>query len=150
MLDLRNVLLTAHILAAMLTIGWLAVHGMFLPRIIRGGPENAGFVRGAAEVAAKVGPLSGLVLVLGIWLVLRDGDDAYSFSDGWVSASMLIFVVTGVLGGVFTAKAEKSAAEKLGAGQPAPDEARKIALLSGISLVLLVAVVWLMVAKPGG
>jgi uncharacterized membrane protein len=149
MLDLRNVLLTAHILVAMLTIGWLAMHGMVLPRIIRGGPENAGFVRASVSVSEKVGPLSGLVFLLGIWLVLRDGDDAYSFSDGWISASMLLFVVTAVLGGVFTAKAEKSAAAKLAAGQPAPEEARRIALLSGISMLLLVIVVWLMVAKPG-
>jgi uncharacterized membrane protein len=145
----RNVLLSAHILAAILFIGWLAMQGIVLPAMIRRGPENAAFVRSACTVSAKAGPATSLVLLLGVWLVLRDRHDAYSFGDGWIGASIAIFVATGVIGGVVIGRAEQRAAEKLTAGQPAPEEARTIAIGTAVNLVLLVAVVWLMVAKPG-
>jgi hypothetical protein len=75
MFTLRNVLLTAHILVAIFTIGWLIMDAIVLPGAIRSG--QAGADRFAGSVAKKVGPASSLVLLLGIWLVLRDGDDAY-------------------------------------------------------------------------
>ncbi|HWL38206.1 MAG TPA: DUF2269 family protein [Frankiaceae bacterium] len=148
MLNLRNVLLTAHILAAIVTVGWLALQSMVVPGLIRRGPENAGYVRGSASVARKAGPLSGLVFVLGLWLVLRDGDDALDFSEPWISASMLIFIVTAVLGGAVGGKAEQRAADKLAAGQTALDEARTLSIVGAVDMLLLVVIVWLMVAKP--
>lgn len=146
---MREILLTAHILVAIVTIGWLAMQSMVTPGLIRGGPKNAGAVRASANVAKRLGPLSGLVFLLGLGLVLRDGDDAIDFSDPWLSASMLIFVVTAVLGGAVGGKAEERAAAKLEAGQPAPDEARTLSIVGGINMLLLVVIVWLMVDKPG-
>jgi uncharacterized membrane protein len=149
-LNLRNVLLTAHVLVAMLTIGWLATQGLVMPALIRKGPANAAFVRVSSGVASKVGPASALVFLLGIWLVLRDGDDAYDFSDAWISASMLIFVVTAVVGAVGIGRTEERAAAKLEAGESADAEASRLTLLSAVETVLFVVVLWLMVAKPGG
>ena len=146
-MTLRNVLLTLHILVAILTIGWLAMQSMLLPRAIRAG--NAGAVRFAHEAGAKLGPLSATVFLLGIWLVLRGGEDGADFNDQWISMSMLLFLVAIVNGSVPIARAEKSAAEKLAAGQPAADEAKRIAMLGGINNLILLVIVWLMVAKPG-
>jgi uncharacterized membrane protein len=143
---LRNVLLALHILSAILIIGWLATQTMVVPGAIRGGPENAGFVRVASGFAKKIGPASVVVLLLGLWLVGQS--DVYSFKDKWVGIAIVLFIVTAVIGAKFIGGAEERAAAKLEAGQPAPDEAKTIAMLGGISTLLLVAIVWLMVAKP--
>ena len=146
MFNFRNVLLTLHILAAILIIGWLAMQSMVIPGAIRRG--QAGAVRFGASLSRKIGPASSVVLLLGIWLVLRDGDDGIDFSDKWVGLAIALFVVTAVIGAVFIGKAEERAAEKLEAGQPATDEARTISMLGGLSTVFLLVIVYLMVAKP--
>lgn len=149
-MTLRNVLLTAHILVAILTIGWLAMQSMIVPGMIRRGPSSAGYVRASAGVAKKLGPASGLVFLIGIWLVLRDDEDLHDMGDTWVSISMLLFIVAAVVGAVFIGRAEERAAAKLEAGQTALDEARTISMLGGISTLILVVITYLMVAKPGG
>lgn len=143
----RYVLLTAHIFFAIVIIGWLSMQAMVVPGAIRKG--NAGFARFAADTARKVGPTSIVVFLIGIGLVLRDKNDNIDFSDGWVSAAMLLFIVTAVIGAVFIGKAEHAAAGKLEAGENADAEARTIAILGGISTLLLLVIVFLMVRKPG-
>jgi len=144
----HHVLLTAHIFFAVLIIGWLAMNSMIVPGAIRKG--QAGFVAYAAGMSKKIGPTSTIVFFLGIWLVLRDKKDGIDFSDGWVSAAMLLFIVTAVIGAVFIGRAEHAAAEKLAAGENADAEARTISILGGISTLLLLVIVYLMVRKPGG
>jgi uncharacterized membrane protein len=148
-MTLRNVLLTAHILTAILTIGWLAMQSMVMPGIIRRGPSAAGFVRASSDVAKKVGPSSVIVFLIGLALVLRQKDDYAEFKHVWVNISMLLFIVTAVIGAVFIGRTEERAAEKLEAGETALDEARTLSILGGISTLLLVTIVYLMVAKPG-
>lgn len=147
-MTLRDILLTAHILTAILTVGWLAMQSMVTPGMIRRGPSSASYVRASSAFAKKIGPMSGLVFLLGIWLVLRQKDDFAEFEHAWVSISMLLFIVTAVLGAVFIGRAEERAADKLEAGQTALDEARTISVLGGISTVMLVVITYLMVAKP--
>ena len=146
---MRDVLLTLHILSAIVLIGWLALHSLVVPGLIRRGPENANFVRASCNVAMKAGPATVVVFLLGLWLVFRDGEDAIDISDPWVSASMLIFIVTAVLGGAVAGKTEERAATKLEAGETALDEARTLTLVGIVNAVLLVVIVWLMVDKPG-
>ena len=146
-MNARNVLLTLHILTAILTIGWLAMQAMLMPGAIRRG-ETA-FVRVGAKAAEKVGPVAALVFLLGLALVLRQKDDYAEFSHTWVSVSMLLFVVAIVNGSVFVGGAEKRAAAKLEAGEDAAAEAGRIRLLSSLNVVLLVTILYLMVAKPG-
>jgi uncharacterized membrane protein len=146
-MNARNVLLTLHVLVAILTIGWLAMQAMLLPRAIRDG--NAPVVRFANAAAEKIGPLAGLVFLLGLALVLRQKDDHAEFSHMWVSASMLMFVVAIVNGSVFINRTEKAAIAKLDEGQSAAAEAGRVAMLGGINVLLLVGIVYLMVAKPG-
>lgn len=144
---MRDVLLTAHILVAIVTIGWLAMQAMLLPRAIRDG--NAPVVRFANSAAEKIGPLAGLVFLIGLALVLRQKDDHAEFSHTWVSISMLLFIVALVIGAVFISRTEKAALAKIEAGQSAAAEAGRVAMLGGINMLLLIAIVWLMVDKPG-
>lgn len=146
-MTLRNILLTAHILFAMLTIGWLAMQAMLMPGAIRRG--NAGAVRFGANAAEKLGPAAIVVFLLGVWLVLRQADDYAEFEHTWVNASMTMFIVAIVNGAVLIGRAEKRAAEKLEAGQQAPDEAKRVSMLGGLNMLLLIAILYLMVAKPG-
>lgn len=144
----HKILLTAHILFAIVTIGWLAMQSMLMPRAIREG--NAGFVRFGAGAAEKIGPIASVVFLLGLGLVLRQKDDYAEFDHTWVSVSMLLFIVAIVNGAVLIGRTEKAAAEKLDAGVPAPEEASRVAMLGGINMLLLTVITYLMVAKPGG
>lgn len=146
-MTLRNILLTAHILVAITVIGWLAMQSMLLPRAIRNG--DVGVVRFSAATSKRLGPLALVVFALGIWLVLRQADDWAEFEHTWVSVSMLLFIVATVIGSVFTTRAEMSALAKLEAGQPAPEEAARVAMLGGINMILVTVITYLMVAKPG-
>lgn len=143
---LHKLLLTGHIFFAIVIIGWLSMQSMVIPGMIRRGQAFAGYVRGSANVSRKIGPSSIVVFLLGIGLVLDN--DGIGFGDMWVSAAMVLFVVTAVIGAVFIGKAEERAAEKLEAGQDAADEARTISMLGGISTLILLVIVYLMVAKP--
>lgn len=143
----QKILLTLHILFAIITIGWLATQALLMPGAIRRG-ETA-WVRVSAKAAEKFGPLASLVFFLGIALVLRQKDDYAEFKHTWVSMAMLLFIVAIVNGAVFIGGAEKRAAAKLAAGTPAPEEASRVRLLGSLNVVLLTTIVWLMVAKPG-
>lgn len=123
------------------------MQAMVVPRAIRDG--NAGALRLSAATSRKLGPLSGLVFLLGLWLVLRQKDDWAEFDHMWVSISMLLFIVAAVIGSVLIGKAEQSALEKIEAGQSAADEASRVAMFGGINMVLLIVITYLMVAKPG-
>ncbi|HEX8003913.1 MAG TPA: DUF2269 family protein [Mycobacteriales bacterium] len=147
-MTLRNVLLTLHILIAILTLGWLLIDAMVLPRAIRNG--QAAVIRFAEGIAGKLGPAAGVVFLLGLWLVGRDGDDGIEFSDAWVSASMLLFILAMVNGAVLMRRVIERAASKIEGGVDAADDARTLSMLAGVNGVLLTVIVYLMVAKPGG
>lgn len=142
-----RILLTLHIVFAILTIGWLATQALLMPGAIRRG--EAAWVRVGAKAAEKFGPLASVVFLLGLALVLRAKDDNAEFKHAWVSSAMLLFIVAIVNGAVFIGGAEKRAAAKLVAGTSAPEEATRIRLLGSVNLVVLTTIVWLMVAKPG-
>jgi uncharacterized membrane protein len=146
-MNARNVLLTLHILFAIVTIGWLAMQALLMPGAIRRG--EAAWVRVGAKAAEKFGPAAIVVFLLGLALVLRVKDDYAEFKHTWVSTSMLLFVVAIVNGAVFIGGAERRAAAKLAAGTPAPEEASRIRLLGLLNLAILTTIVWLMITKPG-
>ncbi len=146
-MNLRNVLLTLHITSAMLLIGWLSMQGMLVPRLIRQGPSSLGALRFAHQTAERMGRLSGIVFLLGLWLVFR-ADDGVEIGDGWVSASMGLFVAAAVLGAVFFARTEAAAIAKLEQDQPAPGEAARAAILGGVNNLIVLTIIYLMVAKP--
>lgn len=146
-MNARNILLTLHILFAMVTLGWLVTQAMLVPRAMREG--NAGAVRFGAKAAAKLGPASILVFLLGVALVLRQKGDYAEFEHTWVNASMTLFIIAVVNGAVFIARQEKRAAQKLESGQSAAEEAKTVSMLGGVNMLLLLVILYLMVAKQG-
>ena len=141
---MHQVLLTAHILAAIVTIGWLNVTALLAPSVIRRGDLPVLGVMGMW--AKKIGPVGSVVFLLGLWLV---GEGGATFSDGWVSASMLLFILATVNGSVLIGGAMRAAGAKIAAGQPATAEAGRVTLLGAVNALILVAITYLMVAKPG-
>ncbi len=141
-----EVLLTLHILAAILLIGWLAMQAMILPALIRRGPSAVEALRFSATNSKKIGPLSSLVFVLGFVLVIRR--DGIGFSDSWVSAAMALFIAAALIGMLGMGPTELKALQKFEQGQPAPEEAKRLSMLGGINALILVVITYLMVVKP--
>jgi uncharacterized membrane protein len=102
-----------------------------------------------------VGAGSLVTLGLGLWLA----DDAgYGIGDGWVLAAIGLWVVSMALGGVGgrPLRHARELAERLAADGDRPDENlhravgdRRVLALSYLSFAALVAILVLMVWKPG-
>ncbi|MCA0217206.1 MAG: DUF2269 domain-containing protein [Actinobacteria bacterium] len=135
-----------HVVAAVFIIGPMAILPMAGLRSLRGG--NSAQVNGFARATNVFGWLSLVVAVLGFGLVaFVDPEDKLTYTTPWLLTSIILYAVavTIVLSGV--APLMKRAGERLADGKLAM-EYRPIAALSGLSALLLVAVVVLMVWRP--
>lgn len=144
MFSFHAVLLTAHILAALLTVGWLLTDALLLPPVIRSG--NLPVLQWAGGHAGKIGPASSVVFLLGLWLVAYN--KGIGFGDKWVGMAMTLFILATVNGAVFIGGTARKAGMKIAQGQPATAEANRVTLLGLLNLVFLILIVYLMVAKP--
>ena len=146
---------TLHILAAIIGFG-----GMFVAAFYgREGAEREGR-EGLAimETTMKVTSLAPTmavytVPVLGILLILLS-DDVWQFSDTWVSLSFLLYIAIIVLAvTVQVPNIRRMIALRTGAeGVQATEverRARTAAVVGGVQNLLWVAVLFLMVFKPG-
>jgi uncharacterized membrane protein len=112
-------------------------------------------LRQARLGAALVGVGMLLILVFGLWLV--DLGD-WGYDAGWVEAAILLFVAAAVLGGLggkAPREARLLAGDLAAEGKPMSAELRallddrKAQLLNYVSSALVVAILVLMVWKPG-
>jgi uncharacterized membrane protein len=150
-------LLLFHILGAFLLFTGSIVAGILqLAAARRDRPSEIGLLLNLIQPAvAAIGVGAILTLGLGLWLA----DDAgYGFGEGWVIAAIVLWVVANVLG-VGGAKPLGEAAElaqRLAADGDRPSEElhravsdRRGLVLSYLSFAALVAILVLMVWKPG-
>jgi uncharacterized membrane protein len=144
MVNTRNVLLYLHIVVAFLTLGPLVLFDIVLPGVVRRG--DLGAVRLIERVSGILGPLTALILLLGLALVGQKG--GYSFSDRWIIAAIVIYVVLVVNGAVVLTGLGKKAVGKLEAGGSAEAEAAKLRMFGAVNIVFFFVILWLMVAKP--
>jgi uncharacterized membrane protein len=105
--------------------------------------------------AALVGIGMLLLLVFGLWLVHLGH---WGFGAGWVDAALALFAVAAILGGlggVAPRRARQLAGRLAAEGRPPTDELRALLddraaqLLNYASLVAVIAILALMVWKPG-
>jgi uncharacterized membrane protein len=141
------VLLWLHIVVAMITLGPLVLFDMVVPGTVRSG--NAAAVRWLSRRVHMLGPVSIVVALLGVALVLHDGDDPYSFSKGWISGALTVYILMSVNSGAVLDRTLARAADRLEAGQDAGAEAARLRLFGALEIVGLLVILWLMVAKPG-
>lgn len=153
-MDLYHVALFAHIIGAIVIVGM----GFFMPIII-GGARRAQTVSSLTDwlrVMQKIGkmgaPAAILVLLTGLYM----GWSQFSFTDGWLAVSLVLFVIAGgIAGGVLDPMVGKALAAVADTPDgPVTEDLRTLAnppkmhnaeaLLFGIDL----AIIFLMTNKP--
>jgi uncharacterized membrane protein len=132
-------LLALHVLSAIIVIASLT---MLWTLIIATRPSAPLIAPESAKVFGRVGgPLVGVgmmgAVIFGIWLAIDD--DAYHIWDGWILASLILWAISGAVGGRAGQTFEKDPVGGRAAG------IRFQAISSVLILVILVLMIW----KPG-
>jgi uncharacterized membrane protein len=151
-------LLALHVTGAFLFLGGAVAAGLFNVLARRAErPSEIALLLGLTRIpvlAINLGML--LTVVFGLWLVYHV--DGYSFTDGWILASLALWLVTGALGylGGTRERETRREAERLAAENDTPSEALRSRLRdrasnglswgAGLAGVVILA---LMIWKPG-
>ena len=152
-MSLYEILLFVHIMAAIVWVGGGFTMQIFAARAMRApdAGRKASMVSDFSWVGQRVfTPASGVLFLFGIFLVL---DGNWSFGDPWISAGILIWLVSLGIGiGFFRPQSERLAALMTAEGPGSPAVAQgmeRILMVGRVDLALLVAAVFLMATKPG-
>lgn len=140
-----------HILLAITALGANITYGFWISRAARN-PEALSFtLRGIKILDDRIAnPAYGLLLITGIGMVLISG---LTFRTPWIAVSLVLFVVTIIVaaaGYTPTLRKQIELAESVG-----PDSQEYLAMsrrgtILGIVLaVLVIAITYFMVTKPG-
>jgi uncharacterized membrane protein len=149
--------LLLHLLGAFLFVAGVTVAGVaFEAARRRTRPSEVALLLGLTRIGVLLVALGALiVLPFGLWLVHLE---RVGYRTGWVDAALALFVVVSVLGAVGGRRPKR--ARKLAARLAQEEDAEtaelrallddRVALtLNYLSAVLLVAIIVLMVFKPG-
>jgi len=150
-------LLLLHLLAAFMFLCGAMVAGVLhWLAMRRTRPSEIALLLGLVNVTVPLIGIGSLAaLGFGIWLTDEAG---YGFGDGWIIAALVLWVVSGALAGPAgkrLKRAREQAEELAAAGdQPSEELRRAVAdrtalLLNYASFAALVAILVLMVFKPG-
>ncbi|MDX6206114.1 MAG: hypothetical protein QOE76_378 [Frankiales bacterium] len=135
-----------HIFAAIFVIGPLTVAMSAAPGAIKDGAEGLPLLRWFHRTTRYYGLGSLLVIATGAWVVPLTKD--VSFSSGWLSAAMAMFIVA-ILLVLFSAREQGKAVAAIEAGQDAAVEAGRMSAVAGFTGLLWMAILVLMVWHPG-
>jgi uncharacterized membrane protein len=155
---MEHVALFFHLLGAFSFVAGTVVAGVaFESARRRRTPGEIALLLGLSRIGvALVGAGTLLVLVFGLWLVHLG---RWGYGAGWVDAALGLLVaaaVLGAIGGRRPKRARKLAARLAADGAPVDAELRallddRVALaVNYLSALLVLAIVALMVFKPGG
>jgi uncharacterized membrane protein len=144
-----------HVLAAIIWVGGAATAQVYALLAVRtNDPVRVAAFAGDTEfVGTRIFlPASVILLVSGI-LTVRESGSAWGYGQGWLQFGLAVIALSIVTGAGFLGpeSGRISKATKAG-GVESPEvqaRIRRIFLVSRIELVLLVAVVFDMVVKPG-
>jgi uncharacterized membrane protein len=130
--------LVVHVVLAIFLVGPLVAAANQVPRALRAGSGDTVLL--LSRTVTVYGWASLLVAVVGFGLV----QDRFSFSDGWLIASIVLFVVASVLVLGLLVPLLRGATENGAAMAP------RAAAIAGIASLCYVAIAVLMAWKPGG
>lgn len=140
--------LALHLLTVAAVIGPLLAAPPMAARAARAGRLDA--LRDHLRTTRVYAVASVVVVVLGTGMVgLGDVGSQWEFSQAWISASYVLWLVSVVLLLAVVVPAQTTAVERLEAGQDAGGLAGRISAAGGVAALLLAAVIVLMVLKPG-
>jgi uncharacterized membrane protein len=134
--------LVIHVVLAIFLVGPLVAAANQAARALRSGSGDT--VRLLARSVTLYGWASLLVGIVGFGLVR----DRFSFSDGWLIASIVLFVLASVL--VLALLAPMLRGATVGGGRDSAALAPRAAAVAGVSSLCYVGIAVLMVWKPGG
>lgn len=144
-------LLFFHILAMAVWVGGSIMLGFISSRVQRTGDADfrARFANSANVVGPVIGISAALVLGTGIGMVLDS--EAIELSQTWVWLGLAMFALTGIVGAVYFGPASGKIVAALEAGQieEADRRANQFNMVSRIDTLFLIAIVGVMVFKPG-
>lgn len=151
-----DITLLAHVLAALVGFGSVAMAGGYALLVGRGGPVSESVRRYYRPGVNWAGRIVFLVPVLGVALVAMSGG-VWSFSDDWVMIGLVLWALAAVAGEAILWPAERRLQQIVTAERPdteRPDTehrrslCRRVAATSAVMLVVFVAAVVIMVSKP--
>jgi len=146
-------LLIGHLLFVAVWVGSDVCLQMLALRARLAGPERTVQFLGDVEWIGLrlLNPAALLVVIFGVLLVIDQ--DAWEFSQFWVSAGLAMFLVSASVGAGFlgpeAGRLDRLAAERNASDPELQRRIGRIVLISRIELVLLVLVIADMVVKPG-
>jgi uncharacterized membrane protein len=154
---MEDVALFFHLLGAFSFVAGTIVAGVaFETARRREAPAEIALLLGLSRIGVLLVALGTLlVLGFGLWLVHLGG---WGYDAGWIDATLgllLTVVVLGGIGGQRPRRARKLAARLAGEGSPASPELRALLhdraalAVNYLSALLLLAIIALMVFKPG-
>ena len=140
------VLLALHLVGVLLLVGPLALATATAARAVRAGEPAA--LHPTLRLVRVLSAGSVLVVLLGLAMLGRDVP-AWELSNSWVLASLALwFVAVGLASGVVV-PALRSALTEAEKGQSSAHLAAQVGAAGGLSTLCWVAIVVLMVYKPG-
>ncbi len=155
--DAYKVVLVLHLLTAIVGFGGVVVTGFFgAQAAARRGPEGAAIGAAVEKGYSFSEWFIYLVPVLGIVLVLMS-EDVFTFSQAWISLSFILYIVAiGIYHGLHRPTVRRLNAvlrETAGGSQATAGDldalGRRAGVVGGILNLITVAVVVVMVFKPG-
>ena len=142
------VVLVLHLLTVAFLVGPAAVAAVTSARHVRAGRAQA--LRDASRTTRLYTLATVATVVLGSAMVgLGDVGDQWSMGDPWISASYALWLLAVGLTLGLVVPAQAAAVEALEAGQDAGGAAGRMAAGGGLAMLAWVAIVVLMVTKPG-
>jgi uncharacterized membrane protein len=152
-----DLLLFLHITAAFLFLAGAVIAGALqLTAMLRSRPSEIALLLRLTQVAVILIAIGSIgVLVLGLWLASYLN---YSFGDDWIVAAIVLWFVSAALGslGGRTYRKAGELAEELAEGSDEADprlralvRSRSALVLSYLSTAAVIAVLVLMIWKPG-
>ena len=138
-MELNDWILALHLLAAFALIAAEVAFSIMIAALWRSdSPSRVASTMLLARVGViLVGVGMAGTIVFGIWLAIDD--DAYHIWDGWILASLILWAISGALGGRAGQTFEKDPVGGRAAG----------IRFQAISSVLILAILVLMIWKPG-
>lgn len=149
-MSLYLVLKFLHVLAAIIAVGTNATYGMLLARAHRD-PKHLRHVRESVRALDRTlaNPAYAALLITGLLMVWIG---PLSITTPWVLVSLILFLLTAALGLAILTPLTRRQGEVLARHGPNSPEyqrmRRQIDRLSGLAVLIIVGITYLMVAKP--
>jgi hypothetical protein len=153
-----DVVLWLHVTSVVIAFGVTFVYPVIVPMTVRTAPRHVAWLHGVQRAIGQriITPFATVVLLTGIYLAA----DADVFSEWWVTVPILSILVLLGLGGAYFAPRERrlaALAERdiaaAGEGdvvfsQEYQDLGRQVAMVGGLSSLLVVVTIFIMVVGP--